>query len=237
MPMQSAPPEEKAFATNDPVSPWRAWLADLKRYTDKMPGAGRVRQFYYLSTEETLWAISAFRLNQALGRVRLPIVGWALRAWGRALYLHIRQHYGIDIPSTAHIGPGLYIGHAGGIILHSDAVLGANCAITHGVTIGVGGRGEGRGVPRIGDGVFISAGAKVYGRIEIGDYVMIRPNATVSRSVPALSAVGGVPGVVTGPVARDDIFALLFGADRTRWPATPAGPPDLPCRKNNVEDS
>lgn len=218
--MQSPPTsvDEQAHEA-PPVTPWRAWLADLHRYTDKMGGMTPLQRFYYLYTEETLWAIAVYRLNQAIGRVRIPVLGDILRALGRAFYLHIRQHYGIDLPATARIGPGLYISHAGGIVLHSDTIMGANCAITHGVTIGVGGRGEHRGVPRIGDCVFISAGSKVYGQITIGDYVMIRPNSTVSRSVPSLSAVGGVPGVITGPVAREDVLALIFGADTSAWPA------------------
>jgi serine O-acetyltransferase len=195
------------------TTPWRAWRADLRRYTSKMKGAGPLRAFYYLSTEETLWAIGAYRLNQALGRVRVPILGTVLRTIGRMVYLHVRRQYGIDLPATARIGPGLYIGHAGGIVIHSEAVIGENCAMTHGVTVGVGGSGDRRGVPRIGSHVFISSGAKIYGRIAIGDYVVIRPNATVSRPVPPFSAVGGVPGVVTGSVARDDVLRLLFGPD------------------------
>jgi serine O-acetyltransferase len=176
-----------------------------------MRGAGALQKFYYLSTEETLWAITVYRLNQAFARVRVPVLGALLRMLGRVYYLRVRQSYGIDLPATARIGPGLYISHAGGVVIHSDAVIGANCAMTHGVTVGVGGQGERRGVPRIGHHVFISSGAKLYGKIEIGDYVAIRPNATVSRSVPSCSAVGGVPGTVTGPVAREDVMALLFG--------------------------
>jgi serine O-acetyltransferase len=206
-------PTAPSIVSDAEITPWRAWRADLRRYTSKMKGAGPLRAFYYLSSEETLWAIGVYRLNQALGRVRVPILGGMLRAIGRMFYLHVRRNYGIDLPATARIGPGLYIGHAGGIVIHSDAVIGACCAMTHGVTIGVGGSGDRRGVPRIGSHVFISSGAKIYGRIEVGDYVIIRPNATVSRPVPTLSAVGGVPGVVTGSVARDDVLRLLFGAD------------------------
>jgi serine O-acetyltransferase len=101
---------------------------------------------------------------------------------------------GISIPAQAQIGKGLRIHHFGGIIIHSDAIIGDHCTLYHEVTLGdLGGRG---GAPRVGNGVAIGAGAKVLGQIEIGDHCYIGANAVVRTSVPAGCIAVGVPAVV-----------------------------------------
>jgi serine O-acetyltransferase len=100
---------------------------------------------------------------------------------------------GISIPAEAKIGKGLRIHHFGGIIIHSAAVIGENCTIYHGVTLGD--RGGWGGAPRIGDRVLIGAGAKFIGEIEVGDDCIIGANAVVHTSVPAGCVAVGVPAV------------------------------------------
>ena len=101
---------------------------------------------------------------------------------------------GISIPAKAHIGKGLRIHHFGGIIIHSDTVIGEGCTIYQGVTLGDrGGRG---GAPRIGNHVIIGAGAKILGAITIGDYCRIGANAVVRTSVPSHCLAVGVPAVI-----------------------------------------
>ena len=62
---------------------------------------------------------------------------------------------GISIPASANIGHSFYIGHFGGIIFNPDIVIGNNCNVSQGVTIGVSGQEETRGVPVIGNNVYI----------------------------------------------------------------------------------
>lgn len=101
---------------------------------------------------------------------------------------------GISIPAEARIGKGLRIHHFGGIIIHSDVVIGVECTIYQGVTIGdLGGRG---GVPRIGSRVNMGAGAKLIGPIEVGDDCQIGANAVVRTSIPPGCLAVGVPAVV-----------------------------------------
>jgi len=101
---------------------------------------------------------------------------------------------GISIPAHAQIGKGIRIHHFGGIIIHSDVVIGEGCTIYQGVTIGdLGGRG---GVPHIGNHVLIGAGAKVLGAITVGDFCRIGANAVVLNPVPAGCLAVGVPAVI-----------------------------------------
>ena len=90
--------------------------------------------------------------------------------------------FGINFSTNAEIGPGLYIGHFGGIFLHGN--MGRQCSVGQGVTIGYKGAGKSNGVPHIGDGVYVGAGAVVIGDIKIGNRVVIGANTTVVKDVP-----------------------------------------------------
>jgi serine O-acetyltransferase len=108
-------------------------------------------------------------------------------------YLNYRMEtrWGIDISPTAQIGPGLYIGHFGGIFVLGK--VGKNASIGQGVTIGYSGKGDKRGSPTIGDNVYIGAGAKVFGKITIGNNVKIGANCVVYKDIPD-NAIVAAPG-------------------------------------------
>jgi len=103
---------------------------------------------------------------------------------------------GISIPASAQIGHSFYIAHFGGIILNSNTVIGNNCNISQGVTIGVSGLGEKRGVPVIGDNVYVGANAVIAGKIKVSDNSLIGACSLVSSDVPENGVVVGVPAVV-----------------------------------------
>lgn len=107
----------------------------------------------------------------------------------------IMRNNGLEILSL-NIGEGLYIGHPFGININKDAVIGNNCNIHKGVTIGQENRGERKGSPIIGDKVWIGVNATVVGNITIGDDVLIAPNAFVNCNVPSHSVVYGNPCVI-----------------------------------------
>lgn len=96
----------------------------------------------------------------------------------------IKIAWGIEIPRAATIGAGNYIGHFGGIIISPKAKIGSGCSISHGVTIGISGHGTNRGVPTIGDNVYIGPGAKLIGPISIGNRVNIGPNVVIHQDIP-----------------------------------------------------
>jgi serine O-acetyltransferase len=101
--------------------------------------------------------------------------------------------YGIDISRDARIGSGFYIGHFGGIFVPGDAVIGDNCNLSHDVTLAQVNRGEKAGCPVIGNNVYIAAGAKIVGRVKIGDFAAVGANAVVVNDVAAHTSVGGIP--------------------------------------------
>lgn len=108
-----------------------------------------------------------------------------------------RLVFGCYIPHQANIGDNVKFGYGGmGVVVHHDCVIGSNCTIAQGVTLG-GGRGgpgeHGTGVPVLGDGVGVGAGAKVLGPVHLGDNCVVGANAVVTRDVPANTVVVGVP--------------------------------------------
>jgi serine O-acetyltransferase len=96
----------------------------------------------------------------------------------------VQALWGIEIPRGAKIGPGLYIGHYGGITVSSQAVIGRDCNLSQNITIGVSGAGAKRGAPTIGDNVYIAPGARLFGKIAIGNNVKIGANAVIHKDLP-----------------------------------------------------
>lgn len=90
------------------------------------------------------------------------------------------------------VGPGLSLAHRGPVIINRAARLGRGCRIHSGVNIGTA-AGQHRKAPKIGDGVYIGPGAKLFGDICIADNVAIGANAVVNKDVLSACTVGGIP--------------------------------------------
>ena len=104
--------------------------------------------------------------------------------------------YGFQISDKTKIGHGFYIGHFGTIIITHSAIIGNNCNVNHGVTIGNASRGRLKGSPTIGNFVWMGAYSIIVGNITIGDNVLIAPGAFVNFDVPSGSIVIGNPGKI-----------------------------------------
>jgi serine O-acetyltransferase len=100
--------------------------------------------------------------------------------------------YGINLALSAHIGPGLYIGHFGGIELR-NCRLGARCSIGQQTKIGRPAEVNG---PKIGDRVWIGSHSHVFGAIVIGDGATLGAGALVTTDVSARSLCLGRPARV-----------------------------------------
>lgn len=118
-----------------------------------------------------------------------------------------------DIWKSVHqpkLGGGIYLGHAYGITINPNAIIGKNCNIHKGVTIGQESRGKRKGTPAIGNRVWIGVGAVIVGNIRIGDDVMIAPNSFVNIDIPSHSIVFGNPCIVKpkNPATQDYIINI-----------------------------
>jgi len=106
-----------------------------------------------------------------------------------------RRWTGIEIHPGAKIGKGLVIDHGMGVVIGETAEIGDNCVIYHGVTLGGTGKQKAKRHPTIGNHVFIGAGAKLLGNIQIGDHTKIGANAVVLKDCPPNSTLVGIPAV------------------------------------------
>ena len=178
--------------------------ADIRRFQQREPNKSTLT---VLLTKEALWAIAEYRFNHwAHSQLKTPIIRQILKFFGAIAHKLISLITGIELPKAAQIGPGLYIAHAGGVILHPNVSLGEHCTLSHEVTIGEGGRGEQKGWPKIGNRVYIAPGAKIFGAITIGDNVAIGANAVVNKSFTDESVVAGIPAKVISYKGSSDFM-------------------------------
>jgi serine O-acetyltransferase len=185
--------------------------SDLWRHTGKL-GAGTFWSCFFRTPGfryAALWRFCVY--SRAAPWCQLGV---------RRLTVLVLRHYtfrfGIDISRYARIGSGLYIAHFGGIFVSGDAVIGDNCSLTHGVTLGQQNRGERAGCPVIGNNVYIGPGAKIIGRVNIGNYALVGPNSVVVNDVAPHTVVGGIPARPISDQGSDGYV------DRTDYPPVPA---------------
>lgn len=142
------------------------------------------------------WALLVYRF----GRIRYHFSSKIIRIPLGVVHLILAKLAemicGVTIGVSAKIGRRLTIEHSGGIVVHGNAVIGDDCIIRQGVTIGNKRLDDPSGAPVIGNRVNIGAGAKILGRVLIGDDVDIGANAVVTKDVPAGCIAVGVPAKI-----------------------------------------
>ena len=147
-------------------------------------------------------ALLAYRMGHTLLRWRVPVLPALCRRWAVGACA-------VDILPRAEIGGGCIVAHGVGLVVGGRTVIGEDCTLLHGVTLGEA-RFDELDCPRVGNRVTIGAGAKVLGGIAVGDDAAIGANAVVLHDVPAGAVVAGIParevGARRGPVA----LALLL---------------------------
>ncbi|MDD6278425.1 MAG: serine O-acetyltransferase EpsC [Ruminococcus sp.] len=114
----------------------------------------------------------------------------------RIISQHARNRTGIEIHPGATIGKGLFIDHGMGVVIGETAVIGDNCLIYQGATLGGTGKDKGKRHPTLGDNVLVGAGAKVLGPFKVGSNVKIAANAVVLNAIPDNCTAVGVPARV-----------------------------------------
>jgi serine O-acetyltransferase len=103
---------------------------------------------------------------------------------------------GIEIHPGARIGDGLFIDHGMGVVVGETAVIGDNCSLTQGVTLGGTSTRHEKRHPTLGNNVSVGAGAVLLGAITVGEYARIGAGSVVLTNVPPFATVVGVPGKV-----------------------------------------
>lgn len=110
---------------------------------------------------------------------------------------------GIEIHPGAAIGRRVFIDHGMGIVIGETAVVGDDCTLYHGVTLGGTSWSAGKRHPTLYRGVVIGAGAKILGPIEVGEGAKIGSNAVVVRAVPPGATAVGIPARIVTAEERE----------------------------------
>ncbi|MFV0476754.1 MAG: serine O-acetyltransferase [Parahaliea sp.] len=130
---------------------------------------------------------------------------WNRERHSMALFLQNRMsaEFGVDIHPAAKLGHGLMLDHATGLVIGETTVVGNNVSILQSVTLGGTGKEHGDRHPKIGNGVLISAGAKILGNIRVGDGAKVGAGSVVLEDVPPHTTVAGVPAKIVGRPATE----------------------------------
>ena len=164
---------------------------DLFRYAGALGFSAFVQTWRY----EPGFRISfQMRLCRFLRATRLTRYG--LYHIASILYHRTCIRYGVHIAFDTKIGGGLYLPHALNIVVNRRCIVGRNCNLSQGITLGVANRGERAGTPVIGDQVYIGPGAVVFGAITVENNAAIGANCVVTKDVPENGVVVGIPGKV-----------------------------------------
>ena len=132
-------------------------------------------------------ALVMHRISHRLWRLGLPLLPRLLSQLSRILT-------GVEIHPGARIGRAVFIDHGMGVVVGETAVIGDNCLLYQGVTLGGTGKASGKRHPTLEANVVVGAGAKVLGAITVGSNTRIGAGSVVLRDVGPDSTVVGIPG-------------------------------------------
>jgi serine O-acetyltransferase len=138
-----------------------------------------------------VYRFGVWRMEVRARPLRIP-----LSALYKALFVSVRNVYGIELPFTARIGRRVIFEHQHGIVVHGGTVIGDDCIIRQGVTFGIRRLDRLEDAPILGRAVNVGAGAKILGHVHVGDGAAIGANSVVLEDVPAGALAVGVPAKV-----------------------------------------
>ena len=161
-----------------------------------------------------------FKGFQALQIHRIGHWLWRHDRQPLALFLQsqLSRQFGVDIHPAARFGHGIMLDHATGLVVGETAVVGNRVSILQSVTLGGTGKEDGDRHPKIGDGVLISAGAKILGNIHVGEGAKVGAGSVVLQDVPAHTTVAGVPARIVGtPDTRSPGLDMDHAIPQAEW--------------------
>lgn len=169
---------------------------DIKAIKERDPAARSGFEVFFLYSG--FHAVLYYRVANFFYRHRMKFIARWVSQTGRFFT-------GVEIHPGATIGRGLMIDHGMGVVIGETAVVGDNCTIYQGVTLGGTGKDTGKRHPTIGNNVMIGSGAKVLGPFTVGDNAKIAAGAVVLDAVPEGATAVGVPArmIYTGKPKTD----------------------------------
>jgi serine O-acetyltransferase len=167
-------------------------IYDIRRYTTLLEKKNIFSVLYLFAFSPGLWVIVSYRFGRWIRiRFKVPVLQQLLKL------ISLLGHFFLSL-----------ISHFGGIVINPNVVIGDYCNMGEGNVIGQAGRRGEKGSPVIGDYVFIGSGAKIIGKIKVGNNVAIGANAVVVRDVPDNATVVGVPARVINYKGSADFIRL-----------------------------
>ena len=167
------------FAFYTPVA-----LKEISSVMQRDPAARSKTEVFFLYTG--LHALVFHRYAHFFHKHHMRFIGRMISQYGKFLT-------GIEIHPGATIGKGLFIDHGTGVVIGETAIIGNDCTLYQGVTLGGTGKDKGKRHPTLGDNVMVGSGAKVLGPFTVGSNSKIAANAVVLSEVPENSTCVGVP--------------------------------------------
>lgn len=192
------------------------WL-DVTAVKERDPAARSALEvlLLYQGVHAMIW----YRFSHWFYKHRMFFIARLISQWAR-FFTQIEIHPG------AQMGRGILIDHGSGVVIGETAVVGDNCTIYQGVTLGGVGLNKGKRHPTLGSNVTVGAGAKILGAFEVGDNCKIAANAvllkpleqdTTAVGIPARPVkIGGVPVPKTEPDCADSYEQTLRLQDEVK---------------------
>ena len=143
-----------------------------------------------------------FKGFQALQAHRVAHALWAIGRKSLALSMQVvvSERFGVDVHPAACLGGGLLIDHATGIVIGETCIVGEDCTILQGVTLGASGKERGDRHPKIGRDVLVGAHAVILGNVVVGDGAKVGAGSVVLKPIPPGATAVGVPARCVGRV-------------------------------------
>ena len=184
-------------------------LEDIRAYKRNDPAARSAIEVVLLYNG--LHATIDYRIAHWLHRHGCRFLARAISQWSK-------MWTGIEIHPGAQLGHGILIDHGCGVVIGETAVVGDNCTIYQGVTLGGVGTQKGKRHPTLGNNVTVGSGAKILGSFEVGDNCSVAANAVLLRPLEENTTAVGIPA---RPVKKDGVALpkkqkMIIGEDDQR---------------------
>lgn len=157
---------------------------DVKAVLERDPAARNACEVFFLYPG--IKAIIWHRIAHSLYNKNLKFLA-------RMISQVSRHRTGIEIHPGATIGKRFFIDHGMGVVIGETTIIGDDCTIYQGVTLGGTGKDTGKRHPTLGNNVMVGSGAKILGPFTVGDNSKIAAGAVVLSEVPPNSTCVGVP--------------------------------------------